>query len=73
MSLVDFNLIVNYTAFMKNGDKKIITTLLSGKVAKKYEGKQVVVCGGKVHILPRDDKKANSLLNKLIKQYHKID
>lgn len=51
---------------MKNKDERILSTLLSGRVAKKYEGKQVVVCAGQVYILPEDDKKSNEFLKRLI-------
>lgn len=57
---------------MKMQNDKILTNLLSGKAAKKYEGKQVVICGGEAYILPTDDSKSKELLNKLIAKYPKI-
>lgn len=51
---------------MNRQDEKILTNLLSGKTAKKYEGKQVVIVEGKIYILPQDDKKSKEFLNKLI-------
>lgn len=52
-------------------DEQIITNLLSGKTAKKYQGRQVVVCKGHVYILPSNDKKSQEFLNKLIAKYPK--
>lgn len=57
---------------MKRQDEKLLTTLLSGKAAKKYEGKQVVIFQGEVYILPKDDKQANQFLNKLITKHPTI-
>lgn len=57
---------------MKIQNEKILATLLSGKAAKKYEGKQVVVFGGEVYILPKNDSKAKQFLNKLIIEHPKI-
>jgi len=54
---------------MKTQDDKILTNLLSGKAAKKYEGKQVVILGGNVYILPRNDKKSKETINSLINKY----
>lgn len=54
---------------MKTRDKKLLTSLLSGKAAKKYEGKQVVICGGQVFVLPADDIKSKELLDKLITKH----
>jgi len=56
---------------MKTQEEKIITSLLSGRTAKKYEGRQVVTMGGKVYILPYDDKKSKDVLNKLISKHPK--
>lgn len=56
---------------MKTQEEKIITNLLSGRTAKKYEGRQVVIMGGKVYILPYDDKKSKDVLNKLITKHPK--
>lgn len=52
-------------------DEKILTHLLSGKAAKRYEGKQVVICAGEVYPLPRDDRKAKEFLNQLIAKHPK--
>lgn len=57
---------------MKTQDDKILTNLLSGKAAKKYEGKQVVVFEGDVYILPADDKKSKEVLNKLISKHPNV-
>lgn len=54
----------------RNG--KILANLLSGKAAKKYEGKQVVIYGEKVYILPQDDNKSKDFFNKLITQHPKV-
>lgn len=56
---------------MKKQDEKILTNLLSGKAAKRYEGKQVVICAGRVFVFPKDDKKSRELLGKLIAKYPK--
>ena len=56
---------------MKTQEDKILTNLLSGRSAKKYEGRQVVVVGGKIYILPYDDKKSKELLNNLISKHPK--
>lgn len=61
-----------YFGYMKTQDEKILTNLLSGKTAKKYEGKQVVIVEGKVYILPQDDKKSKEVLNNLIAKHPKI-
>lgn len=49
-------------------DQKIISTLLSDKAPKKYQGKEVVILGGEIYTLPKDDKKAANFFNKLIKE-----
>lgn len=54
-----------------NKDEKILTNLLSGKAAKKYEGKQVVISEGKIYILPKNDNKSKEALNKLIAKHPK--
>ncbi|GEM_PF-4485118 len=54
---------------MKRQNEKILTNLLSGKTAKKYEGKQVVICGGQVFVFPKDDNKSKEMLDKLITKY----
>jgi len=51
---------------MKKGKEKILSTLLSGKAAKKYQGKQVVIFDQQVYILPENDKEAAKLVNSLI-------
>ena len=45
-----------------------ITNLLAGKMGKKYEGKQVVIIGGEVYILPDNDQKSARFLNELVKK-----
>ncbi len=57
---------------MSKLDEKILTSLLSGKTAKKYEGKQVVIIGGEVYVLPQDDNKSKEVLNKLIAKHPKV-
>lgn len=52
-------------------DQKLISTLLSGKPPKKYEGKQVAVFEGKIYLLPDDDKKSGEFISKLIKEHPK--
>ena len=54
---------------MKIQDEKILTNLLSGKAAKKYEGKQVVIFAGEIHILPRNDDKSKEVINQLITKH----
>lgn len=56
---------------MNRQDDRILTSLLSGKTAKKYEGKQVIIIGGEVYILPKDDKKSKEILNRLISKHPK--
>ena len=51
---------------MKIQDEKILTSLLSGKASKKYEGKQVVIFAGEIYVLPRNDDKSKEVLNQLI-------
>lgn len=53
-------------------DEKIITAILSGRAARKYEGKEVVVCGGKIYPLPDNDNEAAEFFNKLIEEHPKI-
>lgn len=57
---------------MRIQNEKILATLLSDKAAKKYEGKQVVVFGGEVYILPENDRKAKQFLNKLMTERPKV-
>ena len=52
-----------------NQDTQLKDKLLSGAVGEKYQGKQVVVIGHQVVILPEDDRKAVTLVEKLEKQY----
>jgi hypothetical protein len=52
---------------MRGKDKEeILSMLLSGKVAKKYRGKQVVIFDRQVFILPENDEKAAKFVNSLI-------
>ncbi len=46
----------------------IIANLLSGKMGKKYEGKQVVLFDEKVYVLPEDDKESAKFVERLVKQ-----
>lgn len=50
---------------------KILASLLSGKADKKYEGKQVVIYGEDVYVLPQDDNKSKEFFNKLIVEHPK--
>lgn len=56
---------------MKVQDEKILANLLSGKVSKKYEGRQVVIVEGEAYILPQDDSTSKKVLNKLIAKHPK--
>ena len=56
---------------MNTDEDKILTNLLSGKAAKKYEGKQVVIYGGEVYILPKDDNKSKEIVNELMLKHPK--
>lgn len=56
---------------MKTKEDKILTNLLSGRTAKKYEGRQVVIVDEKVYVLPYDDKKSKEVLNKLMSKHPK--
>lgn len=54
---------------MKKVDsEKTIAALLSGKLGKKYQGKQVVVLGDKVQIIPKTKTEATKLFKKLEKK-----
>jgi hypothetical protein len=53
----------------KDKNQAVVEQLLSGKAAEQYHGKQVVVMGGKPHILPEDDRQAVVLVEKLEQQY----
>ena len=49
----------------------LINALLSGKMGKKYEGKHVVVIGGKAHILPFEGKESAEIIGSLEKKHPK--
>lgn len=54
---------------MKKVDsEKTIAALLSGKLGKKYQGKQVLVLGREVHIIPKTKIEATKLFKKLDKK-----
>ncbi len=54
---------------MKNVDSnRTIAALLAGKLGKKYQGKQVVVIGDEVHIIPKTKIEATKLFKKLDKK-----
>ncbi len=57
---------------MSKQDEKIIQALHSEKAPKKYQGKEVVILGGRVYSLPEDDKKAQEFFYKLIKKFPKL-
>jgi hypothetical protein len=50
-------------------ETELVDTLLSGIAEEKYQGKQVVVIGGQIFILPEDDRKATALVDNLEKKY----
>ena len=50
-------------------DVQLVDKLLSGAVEEKYQGKQVVVIGKRVFILPENDNKAVRLVEDLEKKY----
>ena len=52
----------------KENSEKTITALLTGKLGKKYLGKQVVVMGKEVHIIPKTKIEATKLFKKLDKK-----
>ena len=54
---------------MNAQNDRILSDLLSGKVAKKYRGKHVAICNGEVYILPEDDITSRTFLNKLIAKH----
>lgn len=49
--------------------EELIHALLSGKMGKQYEGKHVVVMGGKAEILPTDKNARAELLRRLRAAY----
>lgn len=49
--------------------RSLINALLSGKMGKRYEGKHVVVIGGKAHILPFEGEKSAEIIERLEKKY----
>ena len=54
---------------IKDRTKDLVDKLLSGDVAEKYHGKQVVIIGDTSVILPNDDNKAARLVERLEKKY----
>jgi hypothetical protein len=50
-------------------ETELVDRLLSGIAEEKYQGKQVVVIGGQIFILPEDDWKATALVDDLEKKY----
>jgi hypothetical protein len=50
-------------------DTELVDRLLSGTAEERYQGKQVVVMGGQIFILPEDDRKAATLVEDLEKKY----
>lgn len=49
--------------------QKLVEELLSGEVEEKYQGKQVVLIGGQIHILPEDDQESVKLMKELEEKY----
>lgn len=49
----------------KPANETVVDKLLSGTAGEKYQGKQVVIIGGKIHILPEDDRESAELVNRL--------
>ena len=52
----------------KKTKQQILSLLLSGKAAKRYQGKQVVVFDGRVYILPENDQEAGIFVNRLMER-----
>ena len=50
-------------------NKQLVDTLLSGAADEQFQGKQVVVIGGKTFILPENDTESARLVETLEKQY----
>ena len=50
-------------------DKKIVNQLLAGKVGQRYQGKQVIVCEGEIHVVPNSSQRVDQLLIQLTKKY----
>ena len=53
----------------KSDEPELLDNLLSGAVEEKYHGKQVVVMGDQVQLLPEDDQQAVALVEALEEQY----
>jgi hypothetical protein len=49
--------------------EQLVDRLLSGAAAAKYQGQQVVVIGGQVHVLPEDDRESVELIEALERKY----
>lgn len=54
---------------VKAQNEEIVSKLLSGTAEVQYQGKQVVVIGGDVFILPDDDREAAALVEDLEEQH----
>lgn len=53
----------------KSKNEKLVQTLFSGRMGKKYSGKHVVIMSGSATILPSDRKQASKLIETLEKKY----
>lgn len=56
----------------KKADEKILHDLLTGKIGKKFQGKQVIVCAGDVFIVPQKPSDVDELLKRLVKKHPHI-
>lgn len=54
---------------VKSSNETVVDKLLSGTAGEKYQGKQVVVIGGKIHILPEDDRESAEMVDQLEHKY----
>ena len=52
----------------KPSSERLVTALLSGKMGKKYQGKQVMVVGNEISIVPTSKVEAERLFKKLDKK-----
>ncbi|MFQ6009399.1 MAG: hypothetical protein ACE5K8_10675 [Candidatus Zixiibacteriota bacterium] len=53
----------------KTSDATLVDKLLSGSAEGKYQGKQVVVIGGRIFVLPEDDRESVAMVDQLEKKY----
>lgn len=60
---------MHVTANSNHQNEELEERFLSGQAPKQYQGKEVVIIGGKAHILPADDRQAAALVDKLEVKY----